>query len=166
LESALKQGKAGVGSSDSALTQELQNRRAEVLLREKVLDELQRGLLRPDGGHSARLRLVAQSIPVPAWITEVRADETQLEVRGYTLDPSVLSDWVNKLAASPLMQGQKLSAVKVERASAAVAKTSSGAAVLPSPAASLAVASTSRSVWSFNLLSRVTQSSAQAGSKP
>lgn len=157
LQSALQQGKAGVGPLEAALMHDLQRQRAELLQREKLMDELQRGLFRPGWGHSARLQLLAQTIPAQVWVTEVKADEGQLDVNGFTLEPAALNDWVSKLAASPLMQGQKLSTVKVENASTAVTKAV--------PAASSAVADAPRAMWSFHLVSAVGKPAAVAGGK-
>ena len=167
LQSAIAQGKAGVGPVDAALTQDLQGRRTELLQREKLMEELQRGLFRPGWGHAARLQLVAQSIPPPVWVTEVKADESQLEVSGFTLEPAALNDWVSKLAASPLLKGQKLSTVKVENASAALVKAAGGTAVSALPAASsLVPVAPPRPIWSFSLVSAVGEPSAAAGGKP
>ena len=162
LQSAIQKGKAGAGPLEAVLTQELQGQRAELLQREKLMEELQRGLFAPGWGHSARLQLVAQSIPAQVWITEVKADENQLDVSGFTLEPAALNEWVGRLAASPLLKGQKLSTVKVENASAAMIKAvvggSTGALSTASPAP--------RAVWSFSLVSAVGNPSTAAGSKP
>ena len=167
LQSAIQKGKAGAGPVEAALTQELQNRRAELLHRQKLMEELQRGLFPPGWGHSARLQLVAQSIPAQVWVTEVKVDENQLDVSGFTLEPAALNDWVGKLAASPLLKGQKLSTVKVENASAAMMKTVvGGSAVSASPAASSAAPPTPRSVWSFSLVSAIGNPSTAAGGRP
>jgi Tfp pilus assembly protein PilN len=58
-------------------------------------------------------------------------DGSRFEVAGFTLEPSALNEWVDKLAASPLMQGLKLATVKVESATGAPG----------------------RSTWSFHLVS-------------
>lgn len=171
LQSAIQKGKAGAGPVDAVLTQELQVQRAELLQREKLMEELQRGLFPPGWGHSARLQLVAQSIPAQVWITEVKADENQLDVSGFTLEPAALNEWVGRLAASPLLKGQKLSTVKVENASAARMKAQvGGSAVAALPAASSGALPTAspapRAVWSFSLVSAVGNPSTAAGSKP
>ncbi|MEO6292331.1 MAG: PilN domain-containing protein [Burkholderiaceae bacterium] len=174
LQSAIKQGKAGVGPVEAAVAQDLQARRAELLQREKLLQELQRGLFQPGWGHAARLQLVAESIPRQVWVTEVKADDSQLDVSGFTLEPAALNDWVAKLAASQLLQGQKLATVKVENASAATIKAVSGVAGAVSPATSTAASARTspmpvapRSVWSFSLVSAVgNKSVAATGGKP
>ena len=166
LESALKQGKAGAGSAETDLTQELQGRRTELLQREKLLETLQDGLFRPGWGHSARLQLVAQSIPSQVWVTEVKADQAQLEVSGLTLEPAALNDWVGKLAASPLLKDQKLATVKVENASSAMTRAGVGVPMPSLPAASSAMVKAPRPMWTFNLVSAVGKPSAVAGDKP
>jgi len=158
LESAIKQGKAGTGSAETALTQELQSLRAELQQREEMLAELQQGLFKSGWGHSARLQLVAQSIPAKVWVTGVKADENQLEVSGLTLDPAALNEWVHKLAASPLLKDQKLSTVKVQNVTA----PESGA--MPVAASSASVAP--RPMWTFSLLNAVAKPVASAQGKP
>lgn len=154
MQAIVQRGKLDAGPAKSALAQELANRQAELARREQVLQALQRGLYQPGWGHSARLQLVAQSIPAQAWVTEVKADEHQLEVVGFTLEPSALNDWVAKLAASPLLQGQQLTSVKVESAHAAGARA--GTQALGS----------ARALWSFHLLSSIAQAAPPSGGKP
>lgn len=147
LQLAIQQSRAGAGPAQLALTQELQARRTELLQREKLMKELQLGLFKPGSGHAARLQLVAQSIPARVWVTEVKADDSQLAVTGFTQDPAALNDWVGKLAASPLLKGQKLATVKVENAS-------------------VSAPTTLRPVWAFSLVSAIDRSSATAGANP
>ncbi|WP_296447337.1 PilN domain-containing protein [Rhodoferax sp. UBA5149] len=160
LQSAIQRGKAGVGPVDAGLTQDIQGRRTELLQREKLMEELQRGLFRPGWGHSARLQLLAQSIPPQVWVTEVKSDENQLDVNGFTLEPAALNDWVGKLAASPLLKGQKLSTVKVDNVSAALVRAGAGGATVSAPS------NTPSPVWSFSLVSAVGNPSAVAGGRP
>lgn len=149
LQLAMTPAKAGTGAADAALTQELQARRSELAQREILLEDLQRGLFRAGWGHAARLQLLSQSIPPPVWLTEVKADDATLEVSGFTLEPAALNGWVAKLATSPLLQGQSLSTVKVESVSQAATTRDAGSATAASAPAPV------RSVWSFNLLSKL-----------
>jgi Tfp pilus assembly protein PilN len=162
LQTAIAQGKAGAAPVDANLTKDIQNRRTELEQREKLLQEVQRGRFRPGLGHSAQLQLLAQTIPAPVWLTAVKADDTQLEVSGFTLEPAALSDWVGKLAESPLLEGQKLATVKVEHTSAAAANAAVGGTASALPAAS----ATPRAMWSFYLVSALPQSISLAGGKP
>jgi len=146
LRAALEASRASAGPVQAALTNELAQQRSELQKRQGVLDALSQGVVLPGQGHAARLRLVAQTIPPQVWIGTLKTDSDVLAVSGQTLAPEALNDWVGKLAASPLLQGQTLSAVKVEQ-------------IAPS-AAPAGVAS-----WSFTLVSRVA-SAAPAGGKP
>lgn len=148
LKAAVQQSQAGSGPAELSLAQALQGRQSELVQREKLMQALQRGLFVPGWGHSARLQLLARTIPARVWLTGVKADADRLEVSGFTLEPSELNAWVSQLAASPLLQGQALATVKVERASAAELKT----AVRP--------------MWSFSLLSAVGKPAAGAGGTP
>ncbi len=155
LQTAIAKSRAGGIPVDPGLTQELQVRRADVMQREKLLDELKAGLFREGWGQSARLQLVAQSIPAQVWVTAVKASDAQLEVSGFTLEPAALNEWVRKLAASPLLQGQRLATVKVERVSPDGAVASSGSA-LAAPVGAVAGVSTQRPLWSFGLTTALT----------
>ena len=150
LQAAVAQNKAGVGPVGLTLAQDLQRLRADLQLREKLQAQLQQGLFRQGQGHAARLLLVAQSIPAKAWVTEIKADEAQLEVSGFTLEPLVLNDWVGKLATSSLLAGQKLATLKVDKV--IDSKQKAGPALIP--------------VWSFHLVSALGKPTAIVGAKP
>ena len=155
LQAAMQEKKAKAGPASAAMTQDVQARRAELQQRERMLGELRRGFLQPGMGHAARLKLVAQSIPANVWIAGMTADDGQLEVNGYTLDPAALNDWVARLSSSPLLDGQRLAAVKVD-------------ATRPEAGKADAVGATPRQVWSFSLVSALSkpQSPASAPAVP
>ena len=134
LRAAIAAGQVDAGAGAQALGQELAGARAQLRERQNTLVELRRGLMAPGQGHSARMQLVAQTIPAQAWVTELRADAAQLEVRGFTREPAVLNDWVAKLAQSPLLRGQQLAKVKVERANTPALWSFTLASVLPQAA--------------------------------
>ena len=162
LQAVIKARADAAAPAEAALKQELQYKRDELSTRQSLLGELNKGLLVAGHGHSARLRLVAQSIPQQVWVTDLEADEARLEVRGFTLEPAALNAWVAALAADPLLKGQALSAVKVERAK--LEALSAGAAG-PTPVAS---APLQRPVWRFVLVSTLAAPPAPpaSGAKP
>ena len=147
---SLKQKNAD-GQPSAALEQELQDSRTELLQREKLAQELQRGLLSPGWGHAARLQLVAQSIPAQVWVTKMSSDEAQFEISGFTLEPAALGKWVAILAASPLFEGQHLSTVNIDNARTSMQEAVSG---------------TLRPTWSFSLVSVMAASPATTEAKP
>lgn len=163
LQAAIKQGRADTGPLEAALAKELEGHKLTLQQRQSLMEALQRGLFRPGWGHAARLRLVAQTIPAQVWLTDLQADDNQLQLGGFTLEPAALNDWVSKLASSPLLTGQKLATVKVEHASAAVLKTLAGSASTPPASAS---AAQPRPMWSFSLVSALAKPAPAAGVKP
>jgi Tfp pilus assembly protein PilN len=167
LRATLERTNVGASPLESPLAQELRQRKLELQQRQSVLEALSQGLFAPEQGHSARLRLVAQTIPAVAWLTQIKADDQLLELSGYTLEPSALNDWVSKLAASSLLQGQNLNTVKVEGIMPANT-------LVPSAPGSAASATTGPSsapdakpaMWSFSLLSKVATATSSSGVKP
>ena len=149
LRTALANHDLGSESSGPGLERQLQAERAQLKERQTTLAELRRGLMAPGQGHSARLQWVAQSIPDQVWVTQVRGDALQLEVAGFTEEPMALNDWVARLAQSPLLHGQQLTGVKVERAELA---TGAGLARSAQPA-SAPVMARARAPWAFTLVS-------------
>ncbi len=156
LQAAIQANRANAAPADAAQVRDLQTRQTELQQRELLLLELKRGLLREGYGHAARLQLVARSIPPQAWVTGVLADDLRLELSGYTLEPAALNSWVARLAESPLLEGQQLSVVKVERV---VGNDVRGGA----PAAVTAQAG-SAPLWSYTLVTAVTP--VAAGARP
>lgn len=145
LQAAISLNKENSAPADAALVQELQARQGELERRQALLAELTRGLLRDGQGHAARLQLVASSIPPQAWVTTMKADEFTLELGGYTLEPAALNGWMERLAQSPLLQGQQLSVVKVER----VATDGRGPGAAPAP---VLARSAGVPLWAYTLV--------------
>jgi Tfp pilus assembly protein PilN len=158
----------------AAAQQVLTQQRAVLTQRQQALAALQQGRAEPGFGHAARLRLVAQTIAAQAWLTQLRADDTQLEVSGFTLEPAVLTDWVNRLAQSPLLTGQALSTVIVEQVKAdarlpsgaldrqSVATKDAAASVKEAPAKATALPPR----WSYTLLSSMAKPVVEGAGKP
>ncbi|HEY0954180.1 MAG TPA: PilN domain-containing protein [Roseateles sp.] len=78
-----------------------------------------------DGGaragrqHSDLLALVARTLPDSAWLSDMRYTPGRLELSGGTLNTAPLRSWLGQLADHPLLAGQQLSALRVERVGAA-----------------------------------------------
>jgi MSHA biogenesis protein MshI len=130
----------------SALVQELEASRRELLQEEQTARQRHQGLLRPGWGHAARLRLVAQSIPAQVWVTTMSINQGKFKIEGFTLELAALSEWAGALTANPLIEGQKLSSINLQEAGKAKFKTS-------------------RPVWSFNLVSTISEPSAKSAVK-
>lgn len=70
---------------------------------------------RPGQRHSDLLALVARSLPEAAWLSELHYAPGRVELVGGTLETPVLRPWLSQLAAHPLLAGQELSSLRVER---------------------------------------------------
>lgn len=166
LDLTTRQSQAAVMPAELALAQDLAARRAELLRLDNALADVQQGVFRPGEGHGARLALVARSIPATAWVTLVKVDAGRFEVSGFTFEPGALNAWIEQLAASPLLKGQRLAAVNVTKINeAAVAAPapglSTGAGASGAPAEPPA-----RPVWSFTLVNAPDQPLAVPGEAP
>jgi Tfp pilus assembly protein PilN len=153
LQAAIRVNAGNAAPADAALVQELQQRRDELQRREQLLAELRKGLTREGWGHSARMQLVARSIPPQVWVTEIKTDDNRFELSGFTVEPAALNVWMTRLADSPLLEGQQLSTVKVERA--AVELRDGAAVVSAAPGAMVPVRTAGPAVWSFTLVSAI-----------
>jgi len=142
LQAAIQRSRANAAPVDSALVQQLQDKRNAVTVRSKLLDALRDGVLVPGFAHSDRLQWVARSIPDPVWVSDVKMEDGRFEVAGWTLEPAALNEWVAKLSSSALMHGLQLSNVKVENVTVAVNPAA--------PAAAPPIAQ--RPTWSFVLV--------------
>jgi Tfp pilus assembly protein PilN len=98
-----------------ALEQQLAQADAALLQRRAVLDELTRGRLDDSHRRSVLLRRVAQTVPKSVWLTQIDIDDSRLELHGRTLEPESLRPWLAQLAAEPILPGQPLAALKIER---------------------------------------------------
>lgn len=173
MQAAIEKNQLNSGPALAAAQQVLAQQRNLLAQRQQALLALQQGRAEPGYGHAARLQLVAQTISSQAWVTQLRADDTLLEVSGFTLEPAVLTEWVNRLAQSPLLKGQALSTVIVERVKPE-AMLSAGAldrqavagkdVAAPKEGASKVGSPLPR--WSYTLLSSMAKPMAEGAGKP
>jgi Tfp pilus assembly protein PilN len=100
----------------TSLEQSLQALKQQVGERERTLAELMRGRIVDGRSHSARLRLIARTVPASAWLEDIALQDEKLSLSGRTLDPVALKPWIAALSAEPLLTGQALTTLKVEQA--------------------------------------------------
>lgn len=109
--------------------------------------------------HSDLLALVARSLPESAWLNELRYAPGRLELTGGTLDTAQLRPWLARLAAHPLLAGQDLAALRVERPGAPGNDTGS-TSLLARGGAPLATGALP--VWTFRVVSAPAQAASTA----
>lgn len=142
----------------TALQQQLQQLEAGNAQRRGLLVSLGRDGTAPVGQrHSDVLALLARSLPDTAWVTEVRYAPGRLEVAGGTLNTAVLRPWLGQVAAHPLLAGQELTALRVDRVGATAGDAS------PLFDRSGATAPSGLPVWSFRVVSSPVAASAPQG---
>jgi Tfp pilus assembly protein PilN len=104
---------------------------------------------RPGQRHSDLLALIARSLPEAAWLSELRYAPGRVELIGGTLDTAVLRPWLAQLAAHPLLAGQELTALRVDRLGAPGTELSNH----PLLARDGALAAAGLPVWAFRVVS-------------
>ncbi|MDR7267504.1 Tfp pilus assembly protein PilN [Pelomonas saccharophila] len=108
--------------------------------------------------HSDLLALLATTLPESAWLTELRYTPGRVELVGGTLDTAVLRPWLARLASHPLLAGQELSALRVERLGAP--GTQAGGDPLLSRGSPLMASGLP--VWAFRVVSAPAQAASAA----
>lgn len=107
--------------------------------------------------HAELLALVARTLPASAWLTELRHGPAGVELVGGTLDTAVLRPWLAQLSADPLLDGQTVSALRVERLGAA------GAAAQPLLPGATPLEQARMPVWAFRVVSAPAGAASAAG---
>lgn len=157
--------RAGLPASQDApaLLRRAQELEAGNLEREALLGSLRAGgSPRAGHTHSDLLALVARTLPESAWVSELRHAAGLVEIAGGTLDTAVLRPWLSQLAAHPLLAGQALTQLRVERMGAREAEPGR-AALLPPDAA---LARSPLPVWSFRVASTPAPAATASGARP
>ena len=104
---------------------------------------------KPGQHHSDLLALVARSLPESAWLSELHYAPGRLELAGGTLNTAVLRPWLGQLAAHPLLAGQELSALRVDRLGAPGTEANSN----PLVEGSATLAQGKLPVWAYRVVS-------------
>lgn len=156
---SLKQAMAALpgGGDATALQQQLARLKQDNASQAQALSDWQSGLPQAGRSHADLLRLLAQTTPATVWLQELRWNGQRLQLEGRTLAPASLQPWLARLAAHPLLQGQQLAAVRVERQPA----SSSGALRFGDESAGVAEAA-GQAVWGFRVVSAMPAASSAA----
>lgn len=130
------------GSDVNALQQQLKSMQDALEQQRLSFKDMHLGRTVGNRTYSAILKLVAETVPPPVWVTDVTVSIERLEITGMTLEPGALQAWSTRLSGHPLLQGQRLAAVRVERAPWHAPPAASGASNAPAL----------RDAWSFTLV--------------
>ena len=144
----------------NALQQQLQALEAGNAQRQALLKSLGADGSRATGQrHSDLLALIGRTLPEAAWVTELRYAPGRVELAGGTLDTAVLRPWLGQLSGSPLLAGQELSALRVERLGTPVSESGNAPLFERSPA----LAQSRLPVWTFRVVSGPASAGAASG---
>lgn len=146
----------------SALQQQLLPLEEGNAQRRALLDGLGSKGGEPGRRHSDLLALIARSLPESAWLSELRYAPGRVELVGGTLDTGVLRPWLGQLAAHPLLAGQTLSALRVERLGAQGGATGTP----PMLEGSGPLAQSRVPVWAFRVVSAPAAAASAASGAP
>lgn len=101
-----------------ARQQALRSQQALLETRRTAREALQRGIATYKSGPSALMRQMANSIPPPIWLIEVRVAGSKVDISGKTLEPDAVNLWLERLRASEILAIKPVPAVRLERADA------------------------------------------------
>ena len=132
----------------SSLEQNLKAMQQSLQLQRASLSEMNLGRWSDGRSYSAVLRLIAQTVPGPVWVTEIKMAIGRIEITGMALDPAALQAWAARLSRHSVLAGQRLAAVKVERAIWRVPGAATAA-----PALGGRPPETEREAWAYTLVS-------------
>ena len=133
----------------AAREQVLRNQQALLETRRATREALKRGMASEDGGPSALMRLIANSVPTQVWVTEVRVAGSHVDISGRTLDPNSVGVWLEYLRTSAYFAVKPVPAVRLERVDVPA----------PSPARALAT-------YSFSISAALSSPFAEEGGRP
>lgn len=100
---------------DAQLDQNIAAAREMLLVRQSMLDKLGEGSASAVGGHAERLRGLARQGIEGLWLTGfvVGTDGRTITIRGRTLDPALLPEYIRRLNAEPAFRGHRFATLNV-----------------------------------------------------
>ena len=99
------------------IASELANAQALIKSREEIMRVLEGGVLGNTVGFSEFLRGFARQVPNGLWLTgfTIGAGGSEMEIRGRTLDPASLPEYIRRLKTEKVFQGLSFSSLTVLR---------------------------------------------------
>lgn len=100
---------------DARLEEELNTARLRLGARSEVLEILRKGLAPEATTQADWLRGMARQVPTGLWLTafSVNTDSEHLEIRGRTLDPALIPEYVRRLNAEKAFKGRTFAALQI-----------------------------------------------------
>lgn len=119
---------AAIRKPNSQLIVELETTEAVLRHRREIANLLENGAVGSKGGFSEYLRGFARQVPEGLWLTgfTIGAGGNDMEIRGSTLNPAALPDYIRRLGAEKAFQGRNFAALTMNRAVPAPVARSAG----------------------------------------
>ncbi|HTJ97095.1 MAG TPA: PilN domain-containing protein [Rhodocyclaceae bacterium] len=119
---------------DNALLQELDDARARLMARSEVLEILKKGLAPEATSQADWLRGFARQVPNGLWLTafNINTDTNALDIRGRTIDPALIPEYMRRLSAEKPFKGRTFAALEIAK-TAPAANPVGGIALAPEP---------------------------------
>lgn len=110
---------AGVASKRPVLEAELKQLDADLQIKRRIAATLQTSRFGHTAGYSVYLTAFARQIPEGAWLTgfTIGGDGSEIGLRGRTLRPELVADYVNQLKREKIMQGKDFTTLQIAQPS-------------------------------------------------
>lgn len=115
LQSAKLRVASGVKSQRSALEAQLKQMDEDLQMKRIISDILQNSHFGHTAGYSGYLSAFARQIPQGTWLTgfTIGGDGSEIGLRGRTLRPELVADYVNQLKHEKIMQGKDFTTLQI-----------------------------------------------------
>lgn len=132
-ESVALGGQLSNRRADPKLEMDLAAMRELTGVRQEILAALGQQAAPLTVGHADYLRGLARQSVVNLWLTgfSVGPDGTRMEIRGRTLDPALLPEYIRRLNAEPAFRGHRFAALNVGKPAPAPGANAAAAEVPP-----------------------------------
>lgn len=120
-ESVAMAGRLAARKPDLRLELDLAAAKELLDIRQGILDKLGEGATPAAGNHAEHLRGLARQGLTGLWLTgfSVGADGRRMEIRGRTLDPALLPQYIRRLNAEAAFRGHRFARLNLARPAAA-----------------------------------------------
>jgi Tfp pilus assembly protein PilN len=115
LQAAKLRAVGGVASQRTALEAELKQIDTDLQMKRVIASILQNSHFGHTGGYSGYLSAFARQLPEGAWLTglTIAGDGSEIGLRGRTLRPELVADYVNQLKREKIMQGKDFTTLQI-----------------------------------------------------
>jgi Tfp pilus assembly protein PilN len=97
-----------------ALEEEIQRMEVELKSRQQAFEIVQRGSLGNSKGYAEYLYALSRQVVDGLWLTGFRIEGNEIELRGRSLKPDLVPEFIKRLKHEPIMQGKSFARLAME----------------------------------------------------